>query len=154
LINVGGDLRVFGGTDDSPFRIGIQHPERDTELAGRLRVMAGAVATSGDYQQFSVIGGRRYSHILDPRTGTPVSWSPSVTVLAPDAMTADALATGLSVLGAEKGVAVAAGLDGVECLFIRPGPSGELEAVMSPGLRDRFQVTPDSRIVLPPPSAD
>ncbi len=139
LVNLGGDLRVFGGTAGDPFEIGVQHPRRAGELLGRVRVEDGAVGTSGDYEQYVSVGGRRYSHILDPTTGRPVPWSPSVTVLAGDAITADALATGLSVLGAERGLAVARRLAGVECLFVRQDGEGRMTRVSSPGMAARFR---------------
>jgi thiamine biosynthesis lipoprotein len=72
LVNLGGDLRLVGeAPQERPFRVGIAHPRRHHDLCGGLRVTAGAVVTSGDYQRYFLRDGRRYHHILDPRTGFP-----------------------------------------------------------------------------------
>lgn len=97
--------------------LGVQSPFAD-ELLGKIRVPAGAVATSGHYQRYVTIAGRRFSHIVDPRTGWPVESPASVTVLAPDALAADALATAITVLGARAGLALAENLAGVEALIV------------------------------------
>ena len=76
-----------------------------------------AVATSGNYEQFVLIDGKRFSHIIDPRTGQPADDVPSVTVIAPDCMTADALATAASVLGVEKALALIESLPDTEALL-------------------------------------
>ena len=110
-------------------------------MIGVIRFTASAVATSGDYQQYALIDGKRYSHILDPRTGEPVAWSPSVTVLAADAVTADALATGVSVLGADRGLAVIESLRHTECLIVRL-QGKRLDLIMSDGMRQLFSAAP------------
>ena len=97
--------------------LGVQSPFAD-ELLGKIRVPAGAVATSGHYQRHVTIEGRRFSHIVDPRTGWPVESPASVTVLAPDALTADALATAITVLGADQGLALAEEYAGVDALVV------------------------------------
>ncbi|MBD3235274.1 MAG: hypothetical protein GF330_01055 [Candidatus Eisenbacteria bacterium] len=97
--------------------LGVQSPFGE-DLLGKMRVPEGGVATSGHYRRHIEIDGRRYSHILDPRTGRPVGDPASVTVVAPDALTADALATALTVLGMEEGLALAESLPGVEALVI------------------------------------
>ena len=130
LINIGGDLRVFGGTPADPFRIGIRHPVEKDRIIGTLQIIDGAVATSGDYEKFTTIAGKRYSHILDPRTGMPVTWSPSVTVVAKDAVTADGFATGASVLGIENGLRVVDAAEDVDCI-IRQEEAGRLVSYMS-----------------------
>jgi thiamine biosynthesis lipoprotein len=84
------------------------------------------VATSGDLWQYVEIRGRRYSHIIDPRTGQALTERSSVTVVAPDGMTADGLASALSVLGPEKGLALADAMPGVAALIVR-APKGKLE---------------------------
>jgi len=101
LVDVGGDVRV-GGCDARGERwmITVRDPFGDRRLTD-FALDAGAVCTSGNYERYVEIGGVRYSHIIDPRTGHPVDRLPSVTVLAADAVTADAWATALGVLGAE-----------------------------------------------------
>jgi thiamine biosynthesis lipoprotein len=101
LVDVGGDLRV-GGHDDrgEPWTVTVRDPFHD-EILTAFELAAGAVCTSGSYRRFVEIEGRRFSHIVDPRDGMPVTSSASVTVVANDTMTADAWATALSVLGVD-----------------------------------------------------
>ncbi len=106
-IDGGGDVVVAGGRGGEPWRVGVRAPRGGrTDLIGVLRVHDGAVATSGDYERVRVIDGRRYHHIIDPRTGYPTEGMWSVTVFAPTAERADALATAVFVLGAEEGLAL------------------------------------------------
>ena len=95
LVNLGGDVRVIGPTfDGSPWRIAIQHPRgRPGETLARLDVASGALATSGDYERYIVVDGRRYCHVMDPRSGWPVGAFQSVSVVAPLAIAAGACAT-------------------------------------------------------------
>jgi thiamine biosynthesis lipoprotein len=118
-VDGGGDLVVSGRGPDRPWTIGIAHPRRPG-LYGSIEVPPGAVVTSGDYLQMFERDGRRYHHILDPRTGYPADRSVAVTVLAPDAATADALATGLFVLGPDVGLERVETMPGVEALFFDP----------------------------------
>jgi thiamine biosynthesis lipoprotein len=77
-----------------------------------------AVVTSGNYEKYVEFDGIRYTHIIDPRTGWPVSGLKSVTIICPDAELADALATGVFVLGAEQGLQLVNQLNAIECLII------------------------------------
>ncbi len=99
--------------------VGIRHPRRD-QLIGLLRLRSGAVATSGDYDRYFEVAGRRFSHLLDPRTGWPAEGIYSVTVFAPNATAADALSTAAFVLGPERGMALLSDCPGVEGLLIQP----------------------------------
>ena len=104
LINVGGDIRCFGRSPDGkgwPIKILDPFHPRGEKYLGRIVVKEGAACTSGNYERFVEIGGKRYNHILDPRTVKPAALTPSVTVLAPTATVADAWATALSVLGTD-----------------------------------------------------
>lgn len=112
LVDAGGDIRVFG---DRVWRIGIQHPRREGVIRV-LKLKNRAVSTSGDYENFFEVGGRRYCHIIDPKTGYPVSHWVAVTVIAPSALEADAYATALFVLG-DNGVELLQALPGVGALF-------------------------------------
>ena len=99
LVDIGGDLACFGKPAEGQFwSVDLQDPFAIEPLA-TLQLREGAVCTSGNYERFTRIDGRRYSHILDPRTGLPADAAPSVTVIAESAMTADIWATALSVLG-------------------------------------------------------
>lgn len=109
LVDVGGDIVAFGRKPDgSAWRIGVRDPSAaDRSIYGiRLALTDAAVATSGVQERFYEIGGQRYSHIIDPRTGRPAAQAPSVTVIAPDGITADAWATVFSVLPPEEGLAL------------------------------------------------
>ncbi len=118
LVNIGGDLRALGGQPgDTPWRIGVKHPFQ-TGLFGKLALKDGAVATSGVQQRFVEIDGQRYSHVIDPRTGQPAAEAPSVTVIAPDGITADAWATAFSVLPVAEARELAQRLDGIEVMWI------------------------------------
>ncbi|MBI4161978.1 MAG: FAD:protein FMN transferase [Acidobacteria bacterium] len=119
LVNAGGDLRAFAPAGSDPFRIGIRDPAGGAEaILGEVPLRDGAAATSGNYERFVEIGGRRYGHILDPRTGLPVDRVLSATVLAPEAMRAGGLATGLFLLGREAGGDLVESLPGVEAVLI------------------------------------
>lgn len=110
LVEIGGDLYASGEKGPkSPWVIGIEKPDqRLGEVNVILRITNKAVATSGDYRNFFEKDNRRYSHIIDPKTGRPISHqTASVTVLADNAMNADAWATAMMVLGAKKGLVIA-----------------------------------------------
>ena len=95
LINLGGDVRVIGPhADGSPWRIAVQDPRGEPGATiAYLNVPHGAMATSGDYERYFIHDGRRYSHLLDPRSGWPVEHWRSVSVVAPLAVAAGACAT-------------------------------------------------------------
>ena len=96
LVNLGGDVRALGGqADGAPWHIGVRHPRAEAPGAAiaSVDVVDGAVATSGDYQRFIEVDGRRYCHLLDPRTGWPVHAWQSVSVVAPLAVVAGSVAT-------------------------------------------------------------
>ena len=110
LVNLGGDVGCVGPRPDgSPWRIGIRHPRRPGELLASVPLAAGALATSGDYERCIVIGGERWGHILDPRTGWPVRELASVSVVADLCIVAGSAAT-IGVLKAARGPAWLAGL--------------------------------------------
>jgi thiamine biosynthesis lipoprotein len=94
LVNLAGDVRVLGPqADGAPWRIGIVHPRRPGVTIAGIDLATGAVATSGDYERFFEVGGRRYCHILNPRTGMPVEHWQSVSVIAPLCVVAGSCAT-------------------------------------------------------------
>jgi thiamine biosynthesis lipoprotein len=135
LVDGGGDLYVAGEkAPGQPWTVGVQHPRRRDELMVALPVRDAAVVTSGDYERFFEVEGRRYHHIIDPRTGMPADRSVAVTVRAADATFADALATALFVMGPERGVALAATLAGVDAAVL----AADGRVVATSGLRDAF----------------
>ena len=102
LVNLGGDVRVIGAQPDgTPWSVGIQHPRREDCVAATLPLAHGAVATSGDYQRYFEIDGVRYCHIIDARTGWPVSTWQSISVVAPLCSVAGTCAT-LAMLAGEN----------------------------------------------------
>lgn len=110
LVELGGEIRVRGlNASRQPWRIAVEQPIDDERAVSRaLRVSDVAIATSGDYRNFFVHEGIRYSHTIDPQTGRPVTHqTASVTVIADDAAFADAMATALLVMGHEKGFSFA-----------------------------------------------
>jgi thiamine biosynthesis lipoprotein len=117
IIDAGGDVLVRGSRGGTPWQIAIRHPRR----SGFLAVYGAsdrAIATSGDYEQFSVIDDVRYAHILDPRTGWPARELASVTVITQRGIDADALATALFVMGPKKGLAFVESLHDTEALMV------------------------------------
>jgi len=119
VVNAGGDLVIFGHQDDGdPWRIGIANPLNRDEVFAFLDVTGQAVVTSGNYENYIELDGKRYSHILDPRTGWPVEELRSVTIVCADGELADALATAVSVLGVTKGLALLNRLNGIEGMLV------------------------------------
>ena len=110
FVNLGGDIRVIGPQPDgAPWRIGIRHPTRAGATLGVLEVSHGAVATSGDYERCMTVDGKRYGHLLDPKTGWPVSHLASVTVLGAICVVTGSAAT-IGMLKEEAGPTWLAGL--------------------------------------------
>ncbi|MGB7323774.1 MAG: DUF2271 domain-containing protein [Rubripirellula sp.] len=118
MINIGGDLRVAG---EFQTQVDIANPDADSIGSRPLASVAlsdGAIATSGKSERHFNIGGKSYSHLIDPRTGYPVEETVSATVIADTASTADAVATICSVLSVQESLAFVNGLPGVDCLLV------------------------------------
>jgi thiamine biosynthesis lipoprotein len=138
IVNAGGNLKLIGAAPTSAgWRVGIEHPRNLEGYSATILVENDmAVSTSGDYQDFFYHKNKRYSHILDPRTGYPVeSGVVSVTIIAKDAFTADALDTAFFVMGPEKGFEMIEKLkdQGVEAIVIQELPGGKLSLAGSFG---------------------
>lgn len=103
----GGQVLAEGARAGRLWRVGVQHPRDPDGLLGVLRVTHASVSTGGDYEHFFLHGGRRYHHVLDPRTGWPVEHTSSVTVVAESALDADALDTALFAMAPEAAMALA-----------------------------------------------
>lgn len=121
LVDIGGDIGCFGLTDkNTKWLVGVQNP---SELSDgpimKLALTDSAVATSGDYRRFYTIKGRHFSHIFNPATEQSADVLSSVTVIAPTGAAADALATAVSVLGAEKGLQLIESLPDTEAIIIK-----------------------------------
>ncbi len=105
ILNGGGDLRSIGEKSPGvPWKIGVRHSRKPASIIASLDGKNNAIATSGDYQKYFVKDGIRYHHILDPKTGTQAQGVQSVTIIAKEAMLADAMATAVFVMGAEQGM--------------------------------------------------
>ncbi|MDQ2178601.1 FAD:protein FMN transferase [Marinifilum sp. D714] len=119
LVNASGDLITWGKDEDGKdWKIGISNPKEKDKIFSWLSIGETAVVTSGNYEKFVSFNGKRYSHIIDPRTGYPVSGLSSVTIICPNAELADALATSVFVLGAKSGLQLINKLNGVECILV------------------------------------
>jgi thiamine biosynthesis lipoprotein len=125
VMQAGGDLFAAGKHGDREWKVGIQDPRAgthdgrsvDTSFA-LLSLSESAFNTSGDYERFILKDGKRYHHILDPRTGYPVTHTRSVTVLAPSSFLADTLDTAVFVMGWEKGMKLIESLPSVEAVIV------------------------------------
>jgi thiamine biosynthesis lipoprotein len=118
VVNAGGDLKALGKNGDELWTIAIRHPRDQDRVIAVLPVSNTCVVTSGDYERFFEHDGKRYHHILDPRTGFPSTGAISATVVAPDAAVADALATALCVLPPGEGIALIEQLPRVEAIVV------------------------------------
>jgi thiamine biosynthesis lipoprotein len=149
VINAGGDLRVAGKHGERPWRIGIRHPRADSVIAWLDAKAGESIFTSGDYERYYLYEGKRYHHILDPRTGYPAAGTSSVTVIHDDAGTADAAATALFVAGPEHWHEVARSM-GIRFVMLIDTDGG---IHMNPAMHERINlVNPESgHIVLSQP---
>ena len=142
LVSVAGDIRAFGTrADGTAWRVGIRDPrseDREHYMAV-VELKDEGISTSGDYERFFVIDGKRYHHILNPKTGMPAEGSMSVTVIAPRAVYTDGFSTGAFVLGPEEGIKTLERL-GYEGLII----TSEGKTLVTPGMRARLEWEPES----------
>ena len=119
IINASGDMNTWGKqASEEDWKVAITNPLNKKNAFGLLPIKNGAVVTSGNYEKFVTLNGKRFSHIIDPRTGYPSSGIISVTVFAPKAELADALATSIFVMGIEVGLNRINQLSNVECIII------------------------------------
>ena len=134
FVNAGGDMRIFG--QKKPLCIGIQHPRNSrNELIGVLNIKNNAIVTSGDYEQFFELDGKRYHHILDPKTGYPAEGTVSVTVVAPTALFADAYSTALFLMKPDKAIELVNKTDMLEAVIFYLGDS-EIKKIESIGIEN------------------
>src|SRR5262249_53701642 len=125
LVAAGGNIAVSSPPPDAGgWKIGIQRVEGG-EPRRYLFLKDAAVSTSGDFEQYAIIDGKRYSHIVDPKTGLGLLGRMSVTVVARNGLTSDPLAKVPCVLGPEKGLAIIEATDGVAALMVRKTDKGE-----------------------------
>jgi FAD:protein FMN transferase len=141
LINIGGTIYAMGhGKSEDAWRIGIRDPRDHVHIKRVIALSERAVSTSGDYEQYFMHEGKRYGHILDPRSGYPVEHTVAVTVIAPSGLMADGLSTGLFVLGAEKGAALVARMQDVEAVMYTYR-NGTIKETLSPQFSEFIEIT-------------
>jgi len=120
MVNLGGNIRCCGeARPGRSWRIGVRNPFNESRMLGVLAVPDGwAVATSGNYERYVVIDGKRYTHIINPRTGYPVAGMAGVTVVAATAVEADAMSTALFVMGCDEAAGILPNMPDCEALFV------------------------------------
>ena len=144
LINIGGNVMALGRKNGEPWRVGIQHPRQPGALATLELADGEAVGTSGDYQRYFEVGGQRYSHLIDPRSGEPAQHTRALTVLIPGGaqagMRSDALSKPLFIAGASwPALAERLGVTHV----LRVDADGRLEISAALNARLKFVATPE-----------
>ena len=117
-VSAGGDSRVIGDRRGRPWTLGVRHPRQARGLVALLPLIDTAVSTSGDYERFFERDGVRHHHIIDPATGRSPAAIHSVTILAADGLTAEALSKSLFVLGVEAGMALIESQPGVDAVVV------------------------------------
>ena len=119
VVNASGDLMAWGRSNHAEgWSVQITNPKDKSKTLGWIRLNNLSIVTSGDYEKYFTNNGIRYAHIIDPRTGYPVTRIKSVTIISPDAELSDALATSVCVMGVEKGLELINKLNEVECMIV------------------------------------
>lgn len=119
IVNAAGDLTAWGlQPNGEEWTIGIADPNAARNPFSYLSVTDTAIATSGNYEKFVMIGGKRYSHTIDPKTGLPVTGIKSVTVICPNAEIADAMATPVMIMGIKVGLDMVNQVKGLACIIV------------------------------------
>ena len=119
IVNVSGDINTWGKQiDGKPWSVAIVNPVNKNKVFATFPLIDSAVETSGNYEKYVTFNNTRYSHIIDPRTGYPATGVVSVSVFAKQTEVADALATGIFVLGVETGIDLINQLKGIQCIMV------------------------------------
>lgn len=119
IINASGDLTAWGTQPNGkPWTIGIANPDLPQNAFSYLEISDKAIATSGNYEKYVLIDGKKYSHTIDPKTGFPITGIKSVTVISPNAEFADAMATPIAVMGIENGLFLVNQIPQLHCIII------------------------------------
>ncbi len=119
IVNASGDLTAWGyQPDGKPWTIGIANPDNAQHAFSHLNITNMAIATSGNYEKFAMINGKKYSHTIDPKTGFPITGIKSVTIISPNAEIADAMATPVMIMGIAVGLDMINQIKGLGCIVI------------------------------------
>lgn len=131
IISAGSSIMVIGDNGGKHWKIGIKDPRRPDEIVGVVTLTGGeSLSTSGDYENYFEIGGKRFHHLLDPSTGMPANECRSVTIISNDATQADMLSTAVFVMGPQRGLAFVNSFKDVKAVII----DREGKVITSPGL--------------------
>jgi thiamine biosynthesis lipoprotein len=140
LINLGGNVFAIGSkTDGTSWNIGIQNPlDTRGKYIGTISVVDKSVVTSGNYERFFIVDGKRYHHIFDPKTGYPSEAGLiSTTIVSDKSIDGDALSTSTYILGLSKGLKLVESIKGIEAIFI----TSDKKVYVTAGLKDSFNLT-------------
>ena len=119
IVNAAGDLTTWGlQPDGKPWTIGIASPDKSNQPFSYLDITNAAIATSGNYEKFIIIDGKKFSHTIDPKTGLPVQGIKSVTIISPNAEIADAMATPVMIMGIKVGLDMINQIKNLACIII------------------------------------
>jgi thiamine biosynthesis lipoprotein len=119
VVNAAGDLTAWGCQPDGrPWTIGIADPNMKHAAFSHLNITNVSIATSGNYEKFATINGKKYSHTIDPKTGLPVSGIKSVTIICANAEIADAITTPVMIMGVKTGLDMINQIKGIACIII------------------------------------
>lgn len=119
IVNAAGDLITWGkNADQKDWTVGIANPNVINSAFSSLKISDFAIATSGNYEKYAIIDGKKYSHTIDPKTGLPVSGIKSVSIICPSAELADALTTPVMVMGVKVGLNMINQIDRVACIIV------------------------------------
>jgi FAD:protein FMN transferase len=119
IVNAAGDLTAWGyQPNGKPWTIGIADPDAVNRHFSYLDITNTSIATSGNYEKFAIIDGKKYSHTIDPKTGLPVTGIKSVTIICPNAEIADAMATPVMIMGIRAGLDMINQMNGIGCIII------------------------------------
>lgn len=119
IVNASGDLTTWGNqANGRSWTVGIADPDNSRQPFSYMNITDMAVATSGNYEKFVVINGKKYSHTINPKTGMPVSGVKSVTIFCPNAEIADAMATPVSIMGIDAALNMVNQINHLECIII------------------------------------
>ncbi|MGV8879077.1 MAG: FAD:protein FMN transferase [Sphingobacteriaceae bacterium] len=119
VVNASGDISTWGDqASGKPWTIGIAHPDYAHLPFSYMNISDMAVATSGNYEKFVIINGKKYSHTINPKTGLPVSGIKSVTIISPNAEIADAMATPVTIMGVQAGLKMINQIQQLACIII------------------------------------
>jgi len=140
-VQAGGDLYVSGSKGGQSWMVGVRDPRNPRGIIAKMPIKDHAFSTAGDYERAFLLDGKRYHHIIDPKTGFPATASRSVTILAPTAFLADALDDAVFILGPERGMALVDSypdtaafiVDAANKIWMSKSLEGKIERTGSPG---------------------